>query len=446
MKRKGIVLLYLATSLTVVLVTMVGTGCLNLSGGTTEDFSGHSAYSFNDALYQQIKEVAKNDRIDTALLDELNLEIRAIFAHKCYQCHSRAKSKGDLALETQDQVMRGGGDGKIVMVGDAKNSPIIKRLELPRIHEDAMPPKGDGLIKEEIQLLKWWIDHGAHWSEKTFKQFREAPLVLEIPTVPEHIDLEHPVDIFVDRHFAAKGMQWQPLIDDRRFIRRAYLDLHGLLPTFDEVEGFLTDPDPDKRKLLVQQLIENRPAFAAHWMSFWNDMLRNDYTGIGYIEGGRKQISDWLYEALVTNKPYDDFVKEIINPTEKSEGFIKGIQWRGVVNASQRSELQAAQNISQTFLGLNLKCASCHNSFVNNVTLDEAYAFANVFAKQPLEIYRCDKPTGRYSGTAFIYPELGEVVGDSLKERLASLAGIIVLPENGRLYRTIVNRYWDRLF
>ena len=420
--------------------------CTDINASPADPIDGHSAYVFNKTLYEEVRNMPQQEQMDSVLLDNLNLEVRAIFAHKCYQCHSRAKSKGDLALETREQVMRGGGDGEILIPGDSRNSRLVQRLELPRGHEDAMPPKGNALLKEEIQMIKWWIDHGAHWSEKAFKQFRAAPLALSLPSIPDHDYLDHPVDIFVDQHFSQHRITRPTPIDDRRFIRRAYLDLHGLLPDFPVIEQFVNDPRPDKRSLLIDDLLRNREAFTAHWMSFWNDLLRNDYRGIGYIEGGRKQISDWLHDAILNNKPYDEFVAEIVNPTEESEGFIKGIQWRGVVNASQRSELQAAQNISQTFLGLNLKCASCHNSFVNNVMLDEAYAFANVFSSEPLEIFRCDKATGRYSNTAFIYPELGEVVGDSLKDRLASLAGIMVQPANGRLYRTIVNRFWDRLF
>ena len=139
-------------------------------------------------------------------------------------------------------------------------------------------------------------------------------------------------------------------------------------------------------------------------------------------------------------------VRELINPEKESRGFIKGIEWRGLVNSSQRTEMQAAQNISQSLLGLNLKCASCHDSFVSNLTLDQAYDFANVFADSTLEIHRCDKPTGRMSQTAFIYPELGKIEAESIKDRLSQLSNIIAKPENGRLYRTMANRLWAELF
>ena len=108
--------------------------------------------------------------------------------------------------------------------------------------------------------------------------------------------------------------------------------------------------------------------------------MRNDYAGTGYIDGGRKAITDWLYKSLVNNKPYDQFVRELIDPSPESEGFSKGIKWRGRVNASQVPEIQFAQNISQVFLGLNMKCASCHDSFIDVWKLDDAYGLAAIIA------------------------------------------------------------------
>src|SRR3546814_14972334 len=127
-------------------------------------------------------------------------------------------------------------------------------------------------------------------------------------------------------------------------------------------------------------------------ISDWSsDVCSSDLTG--YITGGRFDITEWLYQALRTNKPYNQFVSELISPTKESEGFIKGIRWRGTVNSSQSTEMQAAQNVSQVFMGLNLKCASCHDSFISDWKLSEAYAFANIFADTTLQIARCDNPT-----------------------------------------------------
>ena len=174
--------------------------------------------------------------------------------------------------------------------------------------------------------------------------------------------------------------------------------------------------------------------------------MRNDYSGTGYITQGRFAITDWLYESLRKNKPYDTFVKELISPNKESEGFIRGIQWRGTVNASQRVEMQAAQNVAQVFLGLNLKCASCHDSFISDWKLTDAYAFANIFSDSALEINRCDVPTGKMAGTKIIFSELGEIDSTAnVEQKLKQLSDYLTAPKNGRLYRTIVNRIWSQL-
>jgi len=109
--------------------------------------------------------------------------------------------------------------------------------------------------------------------------------------------------------------------------------------------------------------------------------------------------------------------------------------------------MQAAQNVSQVFLGLNLKCASCHDSFVSDWKLDDAYAFANLFSDSALEIHRCDKPTGKMAGRRMLFKELGTIDANAnRKERLNQLAQIMIQPADGRLYRTLVNRIWAQVF
>ena len=103
-------------------------------------------------------------------------------------------------------------------------------------------------------------------------------------------------------------------------------------------------------------------------------------------------------------------------------------------------------NVSQVFLGVNLKCASCHDSFVNDWALADAYGVAAVYADAPLELVHCDKPTGKRAGLRFLYPEIGAFDADAPKTgRMKRLAEIVTSPANGRLSRTLVNRLWARL-
>jgi hypothetical protein len=109
-------------------------------------------------------------------------------------------------------------------------------------------------------------------------------------------------------------------------------------------------------------------------------------------------------------------------------------------------ELQFAQNVAQVFLGINLKCASCHDSFIDSWRLADAYGLAAVVADAPLEMHRCDKPTGVKAAAKFLFPQLGDIDPARPKqERLKRLAGLITQPDNGRLARTVVNRIWHRL-
>ncbi len=176
-------------------------------------------------------------------------------------------------------------------------------------------------------------------------------------------------------------------------------------------------------------------------------MLRNEYRGTGFIDDGRRQITGWLFRSLYENRPYNRFVHELISPVNGSEGFVKGIEWRGVVNASQRRELQAAQTTAQVFLGTNLKCASCHDSFTNQWLLSDSHGLAAVFANGPLDVYRCDKATGERARRSFLFPEIGAIDADAPREkRMRQLADLITDPRDGRLAKTVVNRYWARLF
>ncbi len=380
---------------------------------------------------------------------DFDAQIRPILQDRCLNCHARGKTKGGLSLETREAVLRGGEGGPAVFVGKSEESPLIE-LVAGVEPERRMPLKGDPLSAREVGLLRAWIDQGMSWPEGFSFGFRKAsiaPRNPEIPAAPAGLALDNPVDRFVARYAVEQeaAIDWTP-VSDRLFIRRASLDLKGLLPTPEEVDAFEQDTRPDKDARLAETLLEDRRAYADHWLSFWNDALRNAYRGTGFIDDGRKTITPWLYKSLYENKPYDQFVHELISPVPGSEGFTKGIIWRGVVNASQAPPVQAAQNVSQVFLGTNLKCASCHDSFVNDWKLTDSYALASVFAEKPLELNRCDKPTGRISSVGFIYPQLGTIDASApRKERMKRLADILVKPENGRFARTVVNRLWAHL-
>lgn len=386
--------------------------------------------------------------LNDAQIQELNLQVRTIFAHSCTNCHGEAKQKGDLRLDSKEAILKGGEDGPALVAGSPEKSELVRRIKLPRNHKEAMPSKGKGLTPQEIATIEYWIKQGAPWPTGNLKSiYRVAALEPRMPEIPAATgDLVSPVDLFVNDYFKKHKIEWNKKVDDRTYIRRVYLDVIGLVPAPDTIDAFVKDTRANKREILVGNLLSRNSDYAQHWLTFWNDALRNDYSGTGYITGGRYDITEWLYNSLRDNKPYNTFVKELISPDEKSKGFIAGIKWRGTINASQRTEMQAAQNVSQVFLGLNLKCASCHDSFISDWKLEDAYAFANIFADSALEINRCDKPTGKMAPTRMLYKELGEIDSNAIpQEKLKQLADYLVQPKDGRLYRTLVNRVWAQL-
>lgn len=402
-----------------------------------------------DELLTEVSQHMEMGDLSETHKNELNVGVRRIFASSCYRCHDSNEAEGGLVLNSEEAVMEGGDDGPIITPGQPGDSELMRRITLPKGHDDVMPQKGSSLTEGQVELIRTWIEVGAPWSDEEVKTFREAPIALDKPPVPSNTDsnFDNPIDRFTDAYFEEHDISWPEPVDDITYMRRVYMDIIGLMPEPKELQEFVQDSSPDKRDKLVEALLSRKHDYAQHWLTFWNDLLRNDYTGTGFITGGREQITDWLYDALYHNKRYDRMVRELTNPGEASDGFIRGIEWRGAVNASQTTEMQAAQNISQSFLGLNLKCASCHDSFVSNLTLDDAYSFAAVFSDSALAIQRCEVPTGDTAKAGFVYSEeLGEI-DESLSrdERLERLADILSQKQNGRLYRTIANRYWELL-
>jgi hypothetical protein len=310
-----------------------------------------------------------------------------------------------------------------------------------------MPASGEPLTAAQIANLRAWIDAGAVWPETApIPTGWIAPIAPSQPELPPGGE-QHPVDRFIAAYFAKHAIAFPAAAADALFARRVYFDLWGLPPTLDQLEAFLHD-GPGKRERLIDALLADSQPYAEHWISWWDDLLRND-PGSNYA-GERKSITAWLLGALEQNLPYDKMIAALVNPVAKSDpdGFLIGVNWRGDINASQTPYMQAAQNTAQIFLGINLKCASCHDSFINRYKLRESYGMAALFAPQNrLELVRCDVKTGQYTGPQLLYPELGAVPEDApLAERHAAAAQFFTDPRNGRVARTIVNRYWQKLF
>lgn len=373
-------------------------------------------------------------------------EVVPVLKRNCVHCHGGPKAEGGFSLNTRESILESGH----IDLDAPKDSHLLELITSDDPDQQMPPPDRPRMSEKEIQTLRRWVENGAPWNEDfTFKvQAYEPPLrprKVELPQVRDGRD--HPIDRILDDYLAQRQLPLPPAIDDEMFLRRVTLDLTGLLPNENQRDAFLAGQSPSKRVALIDSLLADKISYADHWMTFFNDLLRNDYSGTGFITGGRKQISGWLYDSLLANKPFDVMARELIAPPSvDSQGFIDGIKWRGDVSAGQTLPIQFSQSVSQSFLGINMKCASCHDSFVDRWKLNDAYGLAAIYATQELELHRCDKPTGETAKASWPFPELGQVdPNQPREERLKELASLMTDPENGRFARTIVNRLWYQM-
>jgi Protein of unknown function (DUF1553)./Protein of unknown function (DUF1549)./Planctomycete cytochrome C. len=381
-------------------------------------------------------------RIAAGATVDFDRQVHPILAARCFACHGGDKRSGGLSLSSYSEILRGGKTGKVVNPGSAKDSLLVERVLAAGV--PPMPPVGERLSAPEIDLLKTWIDEGA-------RPRRDAPparanwvprMALVKPPLPAGAD-PNPVDRLLLPYFLGHNIQPPRRVANTLFARRAYLDAWGLVPTPEQLAAFETSTD---RNALVSALLANENNYSEHWITFWNDLLRNE-EGVNYA-GTRKSITAWLLKSLRANLPYNQFVAELLSPVGPSapDGFLTGVNWRGDVNASQTPVMQAAQNSAQVFLGVNLKCNSCHDSFISRWKLKDAYGLAGFFADERLELVRCDVKLGQFAEPKFLYPELGGVDPMApLPERRAAAARLFTSVENGRFARTIVNRIWKQL-
>ena len=217
----------------------------------------------------------------------------------------------------------------------------------------------------------------------------EAPLALDAPASPAGRvwpAWTAPIDRFVAAYLAERrAIASRRSCPTRSFARRAYLDVWGLLPTPDELQAFLADRTPDKRDALVTRLLADNQKYAEHWISFWNDLLRND-DGVTYFSetAGRKSITTGCCRRSTRTCPTTSSSAKLLNPQAPGDpdGFLVGVNWRGETSAAVTPWMQASQNTAQVFLGVNLKCNACHDSFVSKWKLKDAYALAAYFSPE----------------------------------------------------------------
>ncbi|MBP85344.1 MAG: hypothetical protein CMJ64_01290 [Planctomycetaceae bacterium] len=295
---------------------------------------------------------------------------------------------------------------------------------------------------------------------------RQVPVrVTFVPARPGFVWSDPSENNFIDRFVFAKLQQLRvnpsELSDDHVFVRRAFLDALGVLPTATEAREFCEDTSPDKRERLIEALLQ-RPEFADHWALKWSDVLRNEEKVLD--PKGVEVFHAWIRQSMADGKPLDRFVRELIRAEGSSYENPPTNYWR-----ANRSPTVRGETTARLFLGARLQCAKCHNHPFDRWTQDDYYSWAAVFARVDYEIVenkRKDKlDKNEFNGEQIIQisdggavrdPRNGEVVwpkllGDrqlgpgSYHDRLTPLAVWLTSAENRLFAKSLANFIWYHL-
>lgn len=357
-------------------------------------------------------------------------DVLPILEKNCFSCHG-AKAKGDLRLDRRQAAFAGGGSGAAGIVpGKPHESEILRRI-LSDDPEEIMPTKGDPLTPAQAETIKTWIHEGAAWPDET-------------PADPEVT----------------------PLADDLEFIRRIHLDVVGQTPPAVDVEAFLSDRRVDKRARWIDRLLAD-PRWADHWVSYWQDLLAENPTLANLTLNVTGPFRWWIYESFLDNRPMDVFATELIGMHGSyAEGGPAGFALAAENDAPMAEK---AAIVSAAFLGVQMKCARCHDAPFNAVTQKDLFSLAAMLNQAPLSVPSTSsvpsnilaKPNSlikvtlapgsavapEWSLASILPPEKSAVppAGRPITTR-DTLAAAVASPRNLRFAEVIVNRLWARYF
>lgn len=271
------------------------------------------------------------------------------------------------------------------------------------------------------------------------------------------------IDELASAKFREVGIEPSGLCDDATFVRRAYLDAIGSLPTIEQTQAFLDDKSPNKRAELIDALLGltgdpkkdvHNNSYAAYWSLKWADLIRSSSANVG--EQGMWSLHNWIQDSFRQNKPYDKFVRELV--LAKGSIYMDGPSnfYRIAANPADMAETSA-----QLFLGVRLLCAKCHHHPMEKYAQEDYYAYAAFFARvgtknssefglfgreQIVMVKNAGEVSHPKTNKVMTPTPLeGEPIAQEPLDRRQPLADWLVAPTNEYFSRNLVNRYMGYL-
>jgi len=355
--------------------------------------------------------------------------VRPILETHCYSCHQGSKVKGGLRLDNRADAFRGGkADGPSIVAGHPDDSPLLLRI-VSDDPEEVMPAKGDRLSAAEVATLRQWIEQGAHWP-----------------------DLQ------------ATRLEPTPLTDDLTFLRRLTLDTVGVVPSEAEIYAFLADAPAIRRTRAIDRLLPD-PRWADRWMGYWQDVLAENPNLINPNLNNTGPFRWWIYESLLDNKPLDLFVTELL----RLEGSEAGGGPAGFGVATENDVPMATKGmiVSSAFLGVEMKCARCHDAPTHVSKQAELMSLAAMLKTTPITLPATSsvamdhlRKGGRkplievtlapgsevrpaWPFAQFCDEDTARRIADDPTNTRDLLAALITAPKNERFAQVMANRVWQ---
>ena len=327
-----------------------------------------------------------------------NDSIQPILSENCYHCHgpdsgTRKPKKDPLRLDREKDAFQVRPDGKPVIIkGDPLASLMIQRMRSTDPDEVMPQPESHNQLEPaEIDLIERWVAQGAKYEE----HWSFIPPVKEpVPQLAKSVAVENPVDAFVGEKLGTLKLAIQPPEEPRTLIRRASLDLTGLLPDAVDVENFVKNPSDAAYTACLDKLLAST-AYAEHRTRYWLDYSRYADTHGIHFDNVRSiwPYRDYVIRSFAANKPYDQFVREQVAgdliPAKTADSWIATGYVRCNLSTNEGGTIPEEIQVNKTrdraeafgasFLGLTVGCAACHDHKFDPTAQKDFYALGAFF-------------------------------------------------------------------